>query len=109
MHARSLDIPDSYNVVDSILGGPSEPAKVSFDVVWHSPTAVEHLRDEAVGFAAMLLEVSSTIWFATENADFAFVSDPPETAQSLYARIGFEANGVFLPPAGMPAPATPTS
>ncbi len=109
MHARSLDIPDSYNVFDSIAGGPAEPAQVSFDVLWHSPTAVEQLRDEAVGFAATLLDVTSTIWFATENADFAFVSDPPDTAQTLYARIGFEANGVFLPPAGMPAAATPTS
>jgi hypothetical protein len=109
MHARTLDIPDAYNVINAISGGPSEPAKVSFDVWWHTPTATEQLRDETVGFAATLLEVTSALSFSAENADFAFVSDPPETSVSLYARVGYEANGVFLPPVG-PLPAvTPTS
>jgi hypothetical protein len=107
MHALSQPILDGYNVISAISGGPTEPATVSFDVWWHSPTATEHLRNEEQGFAATLLDVASAISFSAENSDFAFVSDPPDTSQTLYARIGFEANGVFLPPAG--AQATPTS
>jgi hypothetical protein len=51
--------------------------------------------------------VASAISFSAESESLAFVSDPPEASESLYARIGFEANGVFLPPAG--SPATPTT
>ena len=107
MHALSLEIPDTYTFGNAAARGPQEMAQVSFDVWWHSPTAVEHLRSEEQGFAATLLDVASAISFSAESDTFAFVSDPPETSQALYARIGYEANGVFLPPAG--SPATPTS
>jgi hypothetical protein len=107
MHALSLPISDGYNVISSISGGPTEPATVSFDVWWHSPITTEHLRNDEQGFAATLLDVASAISFSAENANFAFVSDPPDTSQTLYARIGFEANGVFLPPAEVPATPVP--
>jgi len=107
MHSRSLEMPDTYTFANAAVRGPQEMARVSFDVWWHSPTATEHLRNEEQGFAATLLEVESAISFSAESDTFAFVSDPPEKSQALYARIGYEANGVFLPPAGLPA--TPTS
>lgn len=111
MHVRSLDVIDGYSFSSLLSGGPSEPATVSFDVWWHTPTAVEHLRDETQGFAATLLDVTSEIAFTARTADFAFVSDSPNSGESIFARIGFEANGAFLPPAGTPVPdqATPTS
>ena len=109
MHLRSLDVIDGYSFASLTSGGPSEPATVSFDVWWHTPTAVEHLRDETQGFAATLLEVTSEIAFTAQTADFAFASDAPGVSQTLYARIGFEANGVFLPPAEAPGAATPVS
>jgi hypothetical protein len=68
---------------------------------------VEHLRNEEQGFAATLLDVATAISFSVESANFAFVSDPPEKSLALYARIGYEANGVYLPSEeGM---ATPTA
>jgi hypothetical protein len=109
MHVQSLEVLDGYNVFSSIGGGPTEPATVSFDVWWHTPTAVEQLSDATVGFAATLLDVTSAIAFTARTADFAFVSDPPDTATSIFARIGYEANGTFFPaPAGTPAAGTPT-
>ena len=107
MHALSLEIPDTYTFANAAARGPQEMAQVSFDVWWHSPTIVEHVRNEEQGFAATLLEVESAISFSAESETFAYVSDPPESSQALYARIGYEANGVFLPPEGMPA--TPSS
>jgi hypothetical protein len=107
MHALGLEIPDTYTFFNAAARGPQEMARVSFDVWWHTPTAVEHLHNEEQGFAATLLDVASSISFSAESETFAFVSDPPETSQALYARIGYEANGIFLPPAG--APATPAS
>jgi hypothetical protein len=72
-----------------------------------SPTSTEQLHNEEQGFAATLLDLVSGVSFSAETADFAFVSDPPAESQSLFARIGYEANGIFLPPVG--GLATPTS
>lgn len=107
MHALSLEIPDTYTFGNAAARGPQEMARVSFDVWWHSPTATEHLRNEEQGFAATLVDVASAISFSAESETFAFVSDPPEMSQALYARIGYEANGVYLPPEG--GMATPTA
>ncbi len=107
MHALSLPLTDSYTFGNSISGGPTEPATASFDVWWHSPTSTEQLHNDEQGFAATLLDVMSGVSFSVETADFAFVSDPPDKSQTLYGRIGYEANGVYLPPEeGM---ATPTA
>lgn len=70
---------------------------------------IEQLFDASAGFAATLLEVTSAIAFTTTTADFAFVSDPPDTAESIFARFGYEANGVFFPGSGAtPEAAIPT-
>ena len=107
MHARSQSLTDSYTFENSISSGPTEPATASFDVYWHSPKSTEQLHNAEQGFAATLLDVVSGVAFSVENADFAFVSDPPDKSQTLYGRIGYEANGVFLPPEG--GLATPTA
>jgi len=109
MHVESIEVLDQYNFPSSISGGPKEPATVSFDVYWHTPVAVEHLRDETQGFAATLLDVTSTISFTARTADFAYASDGPDPATSIFARIGYSANGVFMPPEGVPEVATPVS
>ena len=110
MHVASLAVLDGYNVFSSIGGGPTEPATVSFDIWWHTPTATEQLSDATATFVATLLDVTSTIAFTARTADFAFVSDPPDTAQTIYARIGYEANGVYFPAAAAtPVAGTPTA
>jgi hypothetical protein len=107
MHALGLEIPDTYTFGNAAARGPQEMARVSFDVWWHSPMSTEHIQNEEQGFAATLLEVESAISFSAESETFAFQSDPPEKSQALYARIGYDANGVFLPSdEGM---ATPTA
>ena len=110
MHVQSIEVIDGFNFFNLVSGGPTAPATVSFDAWWHSPTATEQLSDAAAGFAATLLDVTSAIAFTTATADFAFVSDPPDTAESIFARIGYEANGVFFPGSGAtPVAATPTA
>ena len=109
MHVERLEVIEGYNFFNWIAGGPTEPATVSFDIWWHTPTAVENLSDATQGFAATLLDVTSSIAFTARTADFAFVSDPPDTANSIFARIGYEANGIFFPGAGgTPVAGTPT-
>lgn len=100
MHVESMEVLDGYNFFNLVSGGPTAPATVSFDIWWHTPTAVEQLNDATATFVATLLDVTSTIAFTARTPDFAFVSDPPDTAQTLFARIGYEANGVFFPGTG---------
>lgn len=107
MHALSMEIPDTYTFFNAFARGPQEMARVSFDVWWHSPKSTEHIRNEEQGFAATLLDVESAISFSAESDSFGFISDPPDRSQALYARIGYEANGAFLPPEG--GLATPTA
>jgi hypothetical protein len=110
MHVQSLEVLEAYTFPNMISGGPTVPATVSFDIWWHTSKAVEQLSDATATFANTLLDVTSTISFTARTADFAFVSDPPDTAQTLYARIGYEANGVFFPAeVGTPVAGTPTA
>ena len=51
--------------------------------------------------------MESAISFSAESETFAYVSDPPAESEALYARIGYEANGAFLPPEGTPATPAP--
>jgi hypothetical protein len=110
MHVQSLDVLDGYNFGNLISGGPTAPATVSFDIWWHTPKAVEQISDATATFANTLLDVTSAISFTARTADFAFVSDPPDTSQTIYARIGYEANGVYFPAAAAtPVAGTPTA
>jgi hypothetical protein len=98
MHALSLPIPDAYTFFSSIAGGPTEPGTATVDIWWHSPSMTEQVRNEEQGFAATLLDVATAISFSVETAEFAFQGDPPKKSQALYARIGYSANGLYLPP-----------
>ncbi len=109
LHVRELAVQDTYSIPNALGGGPSEPATVTFDVYWHSPTAAENQANAEQGFAGTFLDVTSALEWSARTADFAFVSDPADTTKSLFARIGYEANGAFFPAMGTPAAGTPTS
>ena len=104
LHLRDLTVQDSYNIPNALSGGPAEPATVTFDVYWSDPTAVESLLNGEQDFAGTFLEVASALEWSAKTADFAYASDPASTSNSLFARIGYEVNGAYLPPVS----ATPT-
>jgi hypothetical protein len=107
LHVRSLDLLDSYTIPNNLAGGPAEPATVGFDLSWSDPTAVESLVNAEQDFAGTFLDVISALQWSAQTAEFAFVSDPPQTSTSLFALIGYEANGFFLASAGERATPTP--
>ena len=96
LHVQSLEMLDSYTIPNNLAGGPAEPATAGFDLSWSAPTAVESLVNAEQGFAGTFLEVTSALQWSAQTAEFAFVSDPPQTSTSLFSRIGYEANGVFF-------------
>jgi hypothetical protein len=107
MHVPSLDLLDSYTIPNNLAGGPAEPATVGFDLTWSDPTAVESLANAEQGFTGTFLAVTSALQWSAQTAEFAFVSDPPQTSTSLFGLIGYEANGTFFASAeelGTPMP-----
>jgi hypothetical protein len=108
LQSRRIEVGDAHTIPESLSkpeGGPSVPATVSFDVWWGDPTGTKQVADPAAGFAGTFLEVATAIAFTAETADFAFVSDPPDTSQGLFGWLGYETNGAYAP---APA-ATPTA
>jgi hypothetical protein len=100
LHVPSLDMLDSYTIQNNLAGGPAEPATVSFDLSWSDPTSVASLVNAEQGFTGTFLDVTSALQWSAQTAEFAFVSDPPQTSTSLFGLIGYEANGVFFASAG---------
>jgi hypothetical protein len=107
LHIRDMDLLDSYSIPNNLAGGPTEPATVGFDLYWSDPTGVESTVNADQGYAGTFLEVTSALEWSGQTAEFAFISDPAPTSTSLFGLIGYEANGVFLPPGG--GLATPTA
>lgn len=95
MHVNDLSVVDAYNVPNSLQQGASEPANATFDVYWNDPTATLQAEDTAEQVAGTFLEVAGQLEFSASTADFAFVSDPASTSHSLFARLGYEANGAY--------------
>jgi hypothetical protein len=98
LHMRELALRDSYSIPNNIAGGPTEPATVGFDLYWSNPTAVTSLINADQGYAGTFLDVTSALEWSGQTAEFAFVSDPAPTSTSLFGLIGYEANGIYLPP-----------
>jgi hypothetical protein len=107
LHVRSMDLLDSYTIPNNLAGGPAEPATVDFDLFWSDPTAVESMVNAEQGYTGTFLDVTSALQWSAQTAEFAFVSDPPETSTSLFGLIGYEANGVFFAIAREHATPTP--
>jgi hypothetical protein len=88
---------DFTKIPNSLAGGPSVPATVSFDVHWSGVRRLDNIHDKTNGFAGQFIENMATIeWSATEEG-FAFDSDPAETSTNVFSLIGHERNGVFFP------------
>lgn len=100
MHVRSLEMLDSYTIPNNLAGGPAEPATVDFDLSWSDPGSAQTLENAEQGFAGTFLSVTTAIQWSARTADFAFVSDPPQTSTSEFGLLGFEANGVYFASTG---------
>ena len=88
---------DFGNIANDLLHGASVPATASFDVQWSGKGSQSQLRDPAQGFRGEFVEtLQATIAWSAQESGFTFVSDPPETAQSVFAELGREHNGVFF-------------
>ncbi len=93
---EDLDVPDWFDLLNSLRGGDTVPAQVTFDVRWGNVLRRLNLRDEAVGFTGQFVETEADIEWSVRQEGFEFVSDPFGTADSVFAVIGEERNGVYF-------------
>ena len=94
MHIADLPIGDFGNVVNALTGGaPIAAAMVSFDANWSGVDERVKIRNESTDFAGEFIHNSATLAWSASQPGFTFTSDP---ADSHFAEIGHERNGVFF-------------
>jgi len=88
---------DFHNIGNSIRGGPSDPAVVSFEMVWtgHGRAVVQ--TDGSTFSFNSVISSALVEWSALNEATgMRFQSDPASSSQSVFAAVGHEKNGVFF-------------
>jgi hypothetical protein len=94
MHVADLAIGDYHDVVNALTGGsPVAAASVSFDVDWSGVDEHVKIRNESTDFAGEFIHNSATLVWSATQPGFSFTSDP---AESHFAEIGHERNGIFF-------------
>jgi hypothetical protein len=106
MRVDNLSLDDYHNLPNALAEGPSDPATVSFDVVWSSPiTRRVHVLDGTLGnnYAGNYVENAVTVTWSGKNlaTGFTFTANPGTFATSFlhdgFAELGHERNGRFFP------------
>jgi hypothetical protein len=92
----SLDMPDAFNLANSLAEGPSVPGNVGFEVVWTAIGPAKSVRSEAHGFAGEFRNARATVTWTGRTDGVHYQSDPPESSRTVFAAVGRDRNGVFL-------------
>ncbi len=92
----SLDMPDAFNLANSLAEGPSVPGNVAFEVVWTATGPAEPVRSEAHGFAGEFRTAAATVAWSGRTEQARYDSDPAERSRTVFAAVGRERNGAFL-------------
>ena len=96
-HFALSDYPtrDFHNIGNAVTGGPSDPAVVSFEMVWSgNGTSVVQTDSSTFTFDSVLSSVA--VEWSAQKVGWRFQSDPASTSQSEFAAVGYEKNGVFF-------------
>jgi hypothetical protein len=100
--AHDFHLDDYTDLVNSVRGGPSKPATVSFDIEWAGlldRVKVDASNNKGFGshdWGGRFAITGARVSWSGETADFSFESDPANTSQNQFAIMGEERNGVFF-------------
>jgi hypothetical protein len=92
----NLALSDAHDLKNSLLGGPTVPATVSFEIRWFDKLARAKIVNEAEDFTGEFLQTMATIKWSASQTGFEFVSEDPNPARNIYSVVGHERNGVFF-------------
>ena len=96
LRVERAEIEDYGTFVNSLFGGPSDPATVSFEVHWTGTSPRQRVVNTAGEMEGQFIRNVATMEWSATTANYEFVSRPANTSSSLFAEIGHERNGVFF-------------
>jgi hypothetical protein len=96
LRVENAQIEDFGSFLNSLSGGPSEPATVSFEVHWAGRSPRQRVVDTAGEMEGQFIRNAATMEWSATTANYKFVSQPASTSSSLFAEIGHERNGAFF-------------
>ena len=97
LEAHDVHVRDFHDLSNSLGGGPSLPAKVSFEVGWSGIDDRVNVKNRSNDFGGEFVRNSAQMEWSAIVGDFLFVSDPLSTSSSSFAELGTERNGSFFP------------
>jgi len=89
-------VQDYGTLVNSLSGGPSEPATASFEIHWAGRSPRQRVVNTAGEMEAQFIRNSATMEWSATTAKYTFMSQPARTSASVFAEVGHERNGVFF-------------
>jgi hypothetical protein len=96
LRVENAQIEDYGTFLNSLFGGPSDPATVSFEVHWAGRSPQQRVVDTAGEMEGQFIRNAATMEWSATTPNYEFVSQPASTSSSLFAEIGHERNGVFF-------------
>ena len=96
LRVEHVKIEDYGTFLNSLFGGPSEPATASFEIQWAGSSPRQHVVNTAGEMEGEFIRNTATMEWSATTPDYEFVSHPASTSSSLFAEIGHERNGVFF-------------
>jgi hypothetical protein len=91
---NDVAVEDYHDVINAFKDGPSEEAKVSFDVSWARGGTLFNLCDETNTFEGTVRETTATVQWTGQTHDVRFDADTQ--TETVIALVGHEDNGVFF-------------
>ena len=98
MRVERAHVLDYGNFLNSLFGGPSEPATVSFEIHWSGRAPRQRVVNMAQEMEGEFIRNAATVEWSATTEKYKFVSRPASTSSSLFAEIARERNGVFFRP-----------
>ena len=90
----NVDVPDALNLVSSLTGGDTFPAKVSFVCHWSGGAEQEEMSNADLGYSGNFFKNKAVLSWSAQNDDgFSFVADP---ATEGFALSGTTSNGQMM-------------
>jgi hypothetical protein len=96
LRVEGAKVQDYGTFTNSVLGGPSEPATVSFEVHWDGRSPRQRVVNTAGEMEGQFIRNAATMEWSATTTNYKFVSQPAKTSSSLFAEVGHERNGVFF-------------
>jgi hypothetical protein len=97
MRLTNFPVSDFGDFFSAVTGGPSIPARASFDIRWLGGGNRTTVSDSTNRFEEKLVEGAAVIDWTAANADgYRYTSGQHADSTTLYAAVGHEKNGNFF-------------